>query len=89
MPFPVVYFLIPFVVVVLVSALFVFFNVFHIVRFGIESTATQAIVAVYIIGFAFIIGTSTLLFSRYDWNQKIDPIAILNINTPATNIYGL
>ncbi|MFA5947224.1 MAG: hypothetical protein WC813_04370 [Patescibacteria group bacterium] len=89
MSFPVAYFLIPFVILALIAGLFLFFNVYHILKFGIESTSTFALVTIYVIGFAFLLLISMLLLSGYNWNQQIDPAAILHLNNSPANNFGL
>jgi hypothetical protein len=89
MPFPVAYFLIPFVILVLIAGLFLFFNVYHVLKFGIESTGTYTIVIIYVIGFALLLLISMLLLSGYNWNQQIDPVAILHLNNSPANNFGL
>ena len=49
MTFPLWYVLIPYVVVLLGTTVFMFFNVYHIAKFGLQSFGTTALVLAYLI----------------------------------------
>jgi len=90
MTFPVWYILLPFLGVVAFAGLFLFFNVYHIQKFSIDSGQAYAILALYVGGFFIIFGMSLGLLSRYDWSVSVDPLAVLHLNTGSNaSQYGL
>ena len=88
MTFPLWYVLIPFAVIVLFAALFLFFNVFHLMRYGIGS-GTYVIIVVYILGFVGILGISLFLLSAFPWGSEVNPIELLPFDLNAKGNYSL
>ena len=68
---PAVYLLYFYGVMAFIGGLFYFFNVYHILKFGLDCTATRLIVAAYtaVYGLALVIGIDLLL--RLDWSKDI------------------
>jgi len=69
---PLWYLLAPYVVILLVAALFFIFNIFHIVKFGIGIVRSTLVTMLYI---AFFGGTTIFtiqLLLRLDWTQTIE-----------------
>ena len=72
MTFPLWYLLIPYAVFALITALFLFFNLYHIVKFGLQATKTTVVLAVYVFGFLAVMIFTLALLSAYDWNVMVD-----------------
>lgn len=89
MTFPLWYILVPYSAVVFFAAIFLFFNVFHLYRYGIEAGKTYGLVATYTISFLVILGLSAGLLLTYDWNYEVAPEALLPFSDEATRNYGL
>ncbi len=79
MQIPIVFLLIPFGIVVLISTVFVMFNFFHVAHFGLQSTKTAIVLAVYLFGFSAVIILCYLILANFDWTQTIE---ITNIFYP-------
>lgn len=85
MSFSLWYLLVPYVLVVMSTGLFLFFNVFHIWRYGVESLATRSVAVAYIIGYGIIIVASILTLSQFDWSfaptfEEIMPFSVDRAN---------
>jgi hypothetical protein len=89
MGFPMWYLLVPFAFVLFCAALFLFFNVYHIAKFGIESPGTYTLIAVYLGGFFVLTIITAVLFARYDWGQEVTPGDILPSQNAGLTNYGL
>lgn len=68
MTFPLWYMLLPYALVLLGTGLFMFFNVYHIAKFGLQSFSTTALVLAYLIAYIAVLAFSAWLLSGYDWN---------------------
>ncbi|MDA0208252.1 MAG: hypothetical protein O3B64_02480 [bacterium] len=64
--------LIPFGIMFFVSFVFFIVNIFHISRYGLQSTKTTAIIGAYLVGFFVTVLISGALLFRYDWSRTID-----------------
>lgn len=71
MTFPLWFLFIPYALVLLGTSIFTFFNVYHIVKFGVQSAGTTVLALLYIIGFLTVIALSAWLANGYDWNTTI------------------
>ncbi|MFA6521979.1 MAG: hypothetical protein WCT24_00035 [Patescibacteria group bacterium] len=71
MELPVLYLLIPFGLVILLTTLFVMFNFFHIAHFGLQGTKTALVlvgyIAIYVCALMFVFQ----ILSSFDWSQTI------------------
>lgn len=72
MQFPLWYLLIIYAVFVLVAGVFVFFNVFHIAKFGLQNTKTTIVLSVYVVGYIGALVLSLAILSTFDWSAMID-----------------
>lgn len=75
--FPLAYLLIPFGLVVVFASLFFIFNVFHIKRYAIRSTATTSLLLVYLVSFGFLIAISCGYLLTVDWQREVMPRDLL------------
>lgn len=64
---PFIVLLIPYLFIVAVTALFLFFNVFHMWRYGIDGMGTTLLIIGYICSFAVIAGGTWLVLSGFTW----------------------
>ncbi len=65
--FPISFFLIPYAVFIVIFLIFSFFNIYHLLRYGIYNFALYLLSVIYIGGTIFIIGASYILLSDYSW----------------------
>lgn len=72
--------LIPYFVVVFLAVVFLLINLFHMARFGLQSTKTSLILILYVAGFIFVGIVSVLLVFSYDWSGTFE---IQNIFKPS------
>lgn len=89
MTFPIWYILVPWSAILFFAALFLFFNVFHLLRYGIEPGKTYSIIGAYLGSFALILLGSAVLFLQFDWKYEVSPSDLLPINSEATSTFGL
>lgn len=68
--FPLSYILIPFGLVFLLALTFYFFNIFHLRRYAIQSTATTMVMVAYTLGFLAIIAVVSSYMLTVDWNER-------------------
>ncbi len=72
--------LIPYFFVVGVAAIFLFFNVFHLWRYGLEGTGTSLLILVYLGLFVLVVGGTWAALSGFAWHESFS----LNDILPAT-----
>ena len=65
-------FFIPYLIFLGIFALFSFFNLYHILKFGIKSKLGIASIAVYLVGTFFILITTVIATSTVDWSEIIE-----------------
>jgi hypothetical protein len=68
---PLWYLLVPFGVLYAVCSFFIFFNFFHIAKFGLQGTKTAIVLAIYVFSFVSISLLSIDLILRVDWTQEL------------------
>lgn len=71
MTFPLWYVLLPYALVLLGTGLFMFFNLYHVAKFGLQSFSTTALLLLYLIGYLVVIAFSVSMLSGFDWNATI------------------
>ncbi len=71
MTFPLTYLLILYALAAFLGFLFTFFNVFHIAKFGLQSTKTSIIIMIYTFAFIGILTVSGLAILTFNWNAVI------------------
>lgn len=64
---PVVIFLIPYTLFVLMYMIYSLFNLYHILRFGVSSFGTYLITTIFLGGTVFLAGASWYFLMPYDW----------------------
>lgn len=81
MDIPLAVFLIPYLLIVLIAGIFLFFNLFHLARYGVEGAGTWGLMAVYSLIYVVLVGfTSTLLLSGVDWQQSFGVADLVPMN---------
>lgn len=85
---PLIVLLIPYFLVAGVAALFLFFNVFHLWRYGVEGTGTTLLIITYICLFAVTLGGTWLALSGFIWG---DTFSLTNLfpSTSGGSSFGL
>lgn len=71
MTFPLWIFLAAYGVFFVICSFFIFFNFYHIARFGLQSTKTTIVLAMYTIAFASVVLLQINLLLTIDWTETI------------------
>lgn len=87
--FPLWYLLAPYAVVVAVTGLFVFFNVYHIAKFGLQSVTSSIVIAAYTMSFIAVLMLSLSAISSYDWSTTVDLSTLLRFSISGDALKGL
>ena len=89
MTFPLWYALIPYVVVLLGTTVFMFFNVYHIAKFGLQSFGTTALILAYLIVYLAVLSFSASLLVGFDWQATFALTDILPFTGGSSSPFGL
>lgn len=76
--FPVAILLILFGIFFLIYALYSFFTIYHLLRFGVYGTHLYFVVASYLLVSLVILIISFVALSRYDWTVPLSPSDLFN-----------
>lgn len=81
--------LIPLAAAVAMSFLFLVFNVFHLARYGIKGRGASVLIALYLLGYAFVfvLGVGTLL--DVQWKDTVTTKDLLPFTWQSSTSYGL
>ena len=81
--------LVPFTFVVAFTALFLFFNVFHLARYGVVGRGAIGLILVYLVSylFVFVLGLTALL--DIQWTQTVALSDILPFTGGSSSPFGL
>jgi hypothetical protein len=81
--------LIPLAAVVALSFLFLMFNVFHLARYGIKGRGASVLIALYLLGYAFVfvLGVGTLL--DVQWKEAVGVKDLLPFTWQSSTSYDL
>lgn len=71
MELPLLYFLYVYAFFALLGALFLFFNIYHISKFGLQAGKTYLVLLLYVVGYLLILGGSFLFIVQIDWSKDI------------------
>ena len=89
MAFPLAILLIPFGLVTLFALVFLFFNLFHLARYGIQSTATTTLMISYVaVFFVVLLGMGAFL-ATVDWGHIITFADLLPFSGAGNDTFGL
>jgi hypothetical protein len=75
--FPILYFLIPYALFVLVFVVFSLFNIYHLLRYGIYNFNLYVLSVVYLAGTIFVLGASIIILNSFDWSVLFSTETIL------------
>lgn len=91
MTFPLWYALLPYALVLLGTSIFMFFNLYHVAKFGVQSFGTTALLLTYLIGYIAVLAFSAVLISGYDWSAAVTLSDILPFvgNSSSDTNFGL
>jgi len=81
---PIIYFLIPYALVMVVFIFFSIFNVYHLMRYGIYNFNLYILSVIYVGGTLFIIGASYIVLSDFDWSV---PLSLGTYITPDQDLF--
>lgn len=76
--FPLWYLLVPYGIFLLFMALFVFFNLYHIASFGLQSAKTTVVLVAYMAGFLGILWLSYITLADVSWKETVDLRTIIH-----------
>lgn len=79
--FPLWYFLVPLAFVFLVTSVYLFFNVYHVAKFGLQSMLTRLVILGYIASYLAILLISAGMLSSFDWTATINVGDIIPLST--------
>lgn len=81
--------LVPLAAVVALSFLFLTFNIFHLARFGIKGRGALMLIALYLLGYGFVLvlGVGTLL--DVQWKDAVGVKDLLPFTWQSSKSYGL
>lgn len=74
---PFIVLLIPYLFMIVVGGIFLFFNIFHLWRYGIEGIGTSALIALYILLFLGVALGSWVFLSGFAWGETFSFSSIL------------
>lgn len=89
MSFPLWYLLVPFVAALFFSGLFLFFNIFHILRYGASGVSTRGVAVAYAIGYVVVLVASLSLLGQYSWTTSVAFQDILPFAGSSGSAFGL
>ena len=69
MEFSLLFLIIPYTIFLLIIAVFSFFNIYHIVSFGVKSKLEKISIIVYLIGVFIILSTTLILSFKINWSE--------------------
>lgn len=81
--------LIPLAAVIAMSFLFLMFNIFHLARYGIRGRGASMLIALYLLGYAFVfvLGVGTLL--DVQWKDTVGTKDLLPFTWQSSTSYEL
>jgi hypothetical protein len=86
---PLWYLLVPYALIVAVVGLFVFFNVYHISKFGLQSVLSRFVIAIYTLSFLAVVIISVIVLSTYRWDRTIDASNLIRFDLSGTALDNL
>ncbi|PIZ53122.1 hypothetical protein COY25_04060, partial [Candidatus Uhrbacteria bacterium CG_4_10_14_0_2_um_filter_41_7] len=87
MNLPLVYLLIPYLIIAFFGLLMFAFNFYHIAKFGLQSPKTTYVLGLYILAFVGVIIISLSIISQYNWLDNISINGIFNIQTANKQLF--
>jgi hypothetical protein len=81
--------LLPLGVIVALAALFLFFNVFHLARYGVVGRGAVALIMVYLVSFVFVLFLGTSMLTEIDWTETAPVSAVVPFTRGSSSSFGL
>lgn len=75
---PMAVLLIPFALFLGFYILYSLFNLYHLLRFGLEGIPLLCIILVFLGGSGLLVGGSLFALSQYDWSGEISPFETID-----------
>ena len=79
MSFPLWILLIPYVLFLFIAVIFLFLNLYHIGRFGLQALKTTLVLSLYIISFLVVLGVTSTMLVNFTWSDQVELQQILNL----------
>ena len=81
--------LIPFTIIIVCTAVFLFFNIFHLKRYGIKGHGATPLIILYLGSYAAVLMTGMFVLGSINWQQKVHLIDIVPFIGKGTPSFGL
>lgn len=81
--------LIPFTIIIACTAVFLFFNIFHLKRYGISGHGATPLIFLYLASYAAILITGMFVLESINWQQKVHLTDIVPFVGKGTPSFGL
>ncbi len=81
--------LVPLGGVIALAALFLFFNIFHLARYGIVGRGASALIAVYILSFTFVLTLGIGVLLDVTWSNTVPLSSIIPFTGGSSSPFGL
>lgn len=78
MEFPLSVLLLPYALVVALGGLMLFFNLYHLAKFGLEGGKTLSLMCAYVLGFLLCLAVSFEVILLGDWSRVVGPSDIFS-----------
>lgn len=69
--------LVPLALIIACTGLFLFFNIFHLARYGIVGRGAAALIVVYLVSYAFVLVLGLSALSEVDWMRTVSASSII------------
>jgi hypothetical protein len=86
---PLIILLIPYLLTLLLASVFLFFNVFHLWRYGVEGVGTSLLIVTYIGLFALTLGGTLLALGGFAWFGTFSLADLLPSSENSISSFGL
>lgn len=81
--------LVPLAFIVAFTALFLFFNIFHLARYGVVGRGAIALIFVYIVSYLFVLALGLTALLDVQWTQTVSLRDILPFTGGSSSSFGL
>lgn len=76
---PLWYLLVPYAIFLAFATLFVFFNLYHIASFGLQSIKTTLVFLAYLFSYVAVVWISLSLLANIPWKESVDLHTIIQM----------
>lgn len=87
--FPVYYLLFPYALVVIITLLFLVFNVLHIYKFGVNAAQTTKVITAYSLAFLCALTFGIALLISQEWTHVLTVNNIFQFEISTGDLYGI